>query len=74
VLRERLAERFLQDRKFNRGFPFDWDPAHTARLVISLIWGIAVEAHSGASGPEIRQMVLQLLKMWPKEKKCVVRS
>src|SRR5206468_6031992 len=56
VLRERLTERFRKDRRAGRGFPSDWDPAHTARLVVSLIWGIAVEAHSGASRPELQQM------------------
>jgi len=65
ALRERLAERFRKDRRADRGFPSDWDPAHTARLVVSLIWGIAVEAHSGASGPELRRMVAQFLKTWP---------
>ena len=65
ALRERLAERFRKDRRADRGFPSDWDPAHTARLVVSLIWGIAVEAHSGASGPELRKMVVQFLKTWP---------
>jgi len=65
ALRERLAERFRKDRRADRGFPSDWDPAHTARLVVSLIWGIAVEAHSGASGPELRRMVVQFLKTWP---------
>jgi AcrR family transcriptional regulator len=65
ALRERLAERFRKDRRADRGFPSDWDPAQTARLVVSLIWGIAVEAHSGASGPELRRMVVQFLKTWP---------
>ena len=66
VLRERLSERFRRDRRADRGFPSDWDPAHTARIVTSQIWGIAVEAHSGASRPELRQMVLQFLKTWPR--------
>ena len=65
ALRERLAERFRKDRRADRGFPSDWDPAHIARLVVSLIWGIAVEAHSGASRPELRKMVVQFLKTWP---------
>jgi AcrR family transcriptional regulator len=68
VLRERLAERFRNDRRAGRGFPSDWEPAHTARLVVSLIWGIAVEAHSGASRPELEKMVAQFLKAWPKRK------
>ena len=67
LLRERLAERFRKDRRADRGFPSDWDPAHMARLVMSLIWGIAVEAHSGASRSELEKMVAQLLKGWPKQ-------
>jgi AcrR family transcriptional regulator len=65
VLRERLAERFRQDQRAGLGFPGDWHPAHTARLVVSLIWGIAVEAHSGACGPDTQQMISQFLAMWP---------
>lgn len=65
LLRERLAERFSQDQRLGRGFPSDWNPASAARLVLSLAWGIAVEAHSGASGPEARRMVAQFMTMWP---------
>lgn len=65
LLRERLAQRFSQDKQFGRGFPSDWNPASAARLVLSLAWGIAVEAHSGASGPEARRMVAQFVAMWP---------
>ncbi len=73
LLRERLTERFLRDQKAERGFPRDWDPASTARLVLSLVWGIAVEAHSGANGPEIRRMVVQFMEMWPTAGECVSR-
>lgn len=66
ALRERLTKRFQRDRRAGDGFPSDWDPAQTARLVTSLIWGIAVEAQSGASGVELRQMARQFLKAWPK--------
>lgn len=65
ALRARLAERFSADQMIEAGFPRNWNPAHAARLVVSLIWGIAVEAHSGASGTEIRQMVSEFLGMWP---------
>ncbi len=67
IMRERLAERFLQDQRSGRGFPFEWNPADTARLIVSLIWGIAVEAHSGASGSEIQLMISQFMEMWPIE-------
>ena len=68
ILRDRLAVRFKQDRGASRAFPADWDPADTARLVTSLIWGIAIEAHSGASGPELRRLARQFIKTWPKPK------
>lgn len=65
ALRSRLTERFAADKKSGAGFPDAWNPSRTARLIVSLIWGIAVEAHSGASGPEIQEMVSQFLRMWP---------
>jgi AcrR family transcriptional regulator len=65
AMRARLTERFSADQQSGAGFPSNWNPSHTARLVASLIWGIAVEAHSGASGPEIQQMIAQFLGMWP---------
>ena len=71
--RERLAERFLHDQKAERGFPRDWGPVSTARLVLSLVWGIAVEAHSGASDAEMRRMVFQFMEMWPTAGECVSR-
>lgn len=67
AMRCRLAERFSADQKSGAGFPRDWNPARTARLIVSLIWGIAVEAHSGASGAELQLMVTQFLAMWPAE-------
>lgn len=73
LLRERLAKRFLHDQKAERGFPRAWNPKSAARLVVSMIWGIAVEAHSGASGPEIRRMVVQFMEMWPTAGECVSR-
>lgn len=65
AMRARLAERFSTDQQSGSGFPDGWNPTHTARLVVSLIWGIAVEAHSGASGQDVQQMISQFLRMWP---------
>jgi AcrR family transcriptional regulator len=65
ALRRRLTERFSVDQRSGAGFPGDWSPSDTARLVVSLIWGIAVEAHSGATGADMQQMVRQFLRMWP---------
>lgn len=67
AMRARLTERFSADQRSGAGFPADWSPSDTARLILSLIWGIAVEAHSGASGPDIQQMIAQFLAMWPME-------
>lgn len=67
AMRARLAERFLADQQSGAGFPHDWDPDHIAHLLLSLIWGIAVEANSGASEQELQQMVSQFLRMWPKD-------
>lgn len=67
VLRERLAERFRQDQRSGLGLPGGWNPVHAARLVVSLIWGLAVEAHSGADAEDIQLMIAQFLAMWPQE-------
>lgn len=68
ALRDRLTGRFMADQQSGAGFPAAWNPAQAARLIVSLIWGIAVEAHSGASGTEIDQMVSQFLAMWPTDR------
>lgn len=65
ALRTRLAARFLADQRSGAGFPGDWNPTHAARLIVSLIWGIAVEAHSGATEAELREMVSQFIGTWP---------
>ncbi|ARN82224.1 TetR/AcrR family transcriptional regulator [Methylocystis bryophila] len=65
ALRTRLTERFSADQQTETGLPGDWKADDTARLVVTLIWGIAVEAHSGASGKEIQQMIDQFMATWP---------
>ncbi|WP_018268519.1 TetR/AcrR family transcriptional regulator [Methylosinus sp. LW4] len=67
AIRNELAERFRKDRESGLAFPEDWDPADTARLVVSLVWGLAVEIHSGASSHEIQRMISHFLGMWPED-------
>lgn len=64
-LREALAHRFAEDRDFGRGFPERWPPDDTARTVYCLIWGMAVEAHSGADAHQIQAMIDHFLETWP---------
>lgn len=65
ALRERLATRFRNDQSAGRGFPPGWDPEHMARLVASLIWGLAIEVHSGADAKAIHAMIRQFMATWP---------
>jgi AcrR family transcriptional regulator len=65
ALRARLNERFSADQQSEVGFPQNWKADDTARLVVSLIWGIAVETHSGASAREIQDTIDQFMATWP---------
>ncbi|WP_159731748.1 hypothetical protein [Methylosinus sp. Ce-a6] len=60
-----MAERFREDRESGLAFPEAWDPSDTARLIVSLIWGIAVEVHSDASAPDVHRMISHFLATWP---------
>jgi len=43
----------------------DANPADLARYVVTVIQGIAVQAASGAAGPELRRVIQTALRAWP---------
>jgi AcrR family transcriptional regulator len=59
-LRKRL-KRFKSDG----GLPADADPDALARYVLTVAWGMAVEAQSGATRGDLYRTVKLTLKSWP---------
>ena len=60
MIRERL-----QRAKREGDLPKDADPASLARYVATVIHGMAVQAVSGVSRPELRRIAATALKAWP---------
>jgi AcrR family transcriptional regulator len=60
MIRERL-----QRAKREGDLPKDSDPASLARYVATVIHGMAVQAVSGVSRPELRRVAATALKAWP---------
>jgi len=60
MIRERLAR-----AKREGDLPKDADPASLARYVATVIHGMAVQAVSGVSRPELRRIAATALKAWP---------
>lgn len=65
ALRESLEQRFADDLAGERGFPAAWMPHAAARMVYTLVWGIAIEVHSGAKIEQIERMIDQFMVVWP---------
>jgi AcrR family transcriptional regulator len=60
MIRERLAR-----AKREGDLPKDADPASLARYVATVIHGMAVQAVSGVSRPELRRIAATALQAWP---------
>jgi AcrR family transcriptional regulator len=59
-----LCQRFARAR--NEGdLPADSDPAHLARYITTLAYGIAVQAASGTPREDLRQIIDTALHAWP---------
>lgn len=73
-IRQKLAEAREQSRvllcgrfkeaKLSGDLPTDTDPSALARYVLMLVWGMAVEAQSGASRNQLRRAVEVALESW----------
>ena len=57
--------RRLQDAKASGDLPPDADPDELASYLLSLRWGMAVEAQSGASRRDLYRIADRALRAWP---------
>jgi AcrR family transcriptional regulator len=64
-LRLAVENRFRQLGRQGAALPAGATPASLAQMVVSLIWGMAVEAQSGASRSELRKMAAAAVHAWP---------
>jgi AcrR family transcriptional regulator len=67
---ERKARRAKLKRRFQEtiasgDLPRDSDPEDLARYVMSIGWGLAVEAQSGASKRDLYRIVARAMRAWP---------
>ncbi len=62
--RAKLKRRF-QEAKASGDLPSDSDPEELARYVMSIVWGLAVEAQSGTSKRDLHRIVARAMKAWP---------
>jgi AcrR family transcriptional regulator len=63
-MRLALENRFRQLRREGGALPAGASPASLAQIVVSLIWGMAVEAQSGATRSELRKMAAAAVHGW----------
>jgi AcrR family transcriptional regulator len=59
-----LRKRFKHFQS-NGALPADGDPDALARYIVTIAWGMAVEAQSGASRSDLHRTVKQALASWP---------
>ena len=59
-----LRKRFKHFQS-NGALPADADPDALARYIVTIAWGMAVEAQSGASRSDLHRTVKQALTSWP---------
>jgi AcrR family transcriptional regulator len=59
----KLRKRFAQANSSE--FPVDADPDTLVRLVVMMVWGMAIEAQSGAKRKDLRRAVAVVLAAWP---------
>jgi AcrR family transcriptional regulator len=62
--RAKLKRRF-QEAKASGDLPSDSDPEELARYVMSIGYGLAVEAQSGASKRDLYRIVARAMQAWP---------
>jgi AcrR family transcriptional regulator len=63
-LRLKLRKRFIAARA-SGDLPSDSDPDALARLVVTVAWGMAVEAQSGATRKDLHTTIEAALTAWP---------
>ena len=64
AIRIELRKRFKHFQS-SGALPADADPDALARYIVTVAWGLAVEAQSGASRSDLHRTVKQALASWP---------
>src|SRR5262245_9251254 len=69
--RRRAAAEAALRRRFQRAvaekdLPAGVDPARLARYIITVIWGMSVQAAGGATRAQLKQVADQAMQSWPK--------
>jgi len=69
--RRRAAAEAAVRRRFQRAvaekdLPSSIDPARLARYIITVIWGMSVQAAGGATRAQLKQVAGQAMQSWPK--------
>ena len=62
--RSRLVKRF-QDAQVAGDLTRDAEPEELARFILTIGWGMAVDAQSGATRDELYRTVARALSAWP---------
>lgn len=60
-----LCQRLERAKAEEAGFPASINPDAFARLIVAVLWGLAVEAQSGAGRDDLRRASAALLALWP---------
>lgn len=64
-MRKRLRDRFAEARGGEHDLPAGMEADSLARLVLTIAWGMAVEAQSGAGRKDLRRTIALALRAWP---------
>lgn len=68
---EAAVRRRLEHAQSAGDLPPDADPEALARFLMTVIWGLSVQAAGGASREELEQVARQALLAWPPRQVCV---
>ena len=74
MLKQTLQKRFRKGLQDPHDLPASADPSALAQLVVTLLWGMAVEAQSGTSRAALHKAVETALAVWPTQKNVMIRN
>src|SRR4051794_40974033 len=63
---EAAVRRRFQQAVAEKDLPASVDPARLARYVITMIWGLSVQAAGGATRAELKEVAEVAMQSWPK--------
>lgn len=65
AMAEAAVRKRLERAVAERDLPLDCDPGQLARYIVTLIWGMSVQAAGGASRSQLEDVAAMALKCWP---------